>query len=129
MNRGGGAVGYAFDNSPSNVSPTVFETYTKEQRKHVQTVLRQIHQRIEEKFKDYRRAFRHFDVNFDGMLTFQEFIAGCEFSGIHLSIKDFKYVYDTIDYDGQGQVDFKKFCLLNTDKSKNIFSQIQEVNK
>lgn len=26
-------------------------------------------------------------------------------------------------------MDFKKFCLINTDKSKNIFTQIQEVNK
>ena len=82
--------GYGIEEPPANPPPTVFDSYSKEEKKHVQSLLRQIHTRIEEKFKDYRRAFRHFDVNFDGKLTFQEFIAGCEFSGIHMSIKDFK---------------------------------------
>lgn len=46
-----------------------------------------------------------------------------------MSIKDFKYVFHTLDYDGDGEVDFKKFCLINTDKNKNIFNQIQVANK
>ena len=41
----------------------------------------------------------------------------------------FKLIYNTIDYDKQGQIDFKKFCLLNTDKSQNVFKQIEEVKK
>lgn len=92
-------------------------------------MLRGIHSRIEEKFKDYRRAFRHFDINFDGGLSFQEFIAGCEFSGINLTIQDFRYVFDTIDYDHVGEIDFKKFCLMNIDKSGNVFDRIKEVRK
>ena len=32
----------------------------------IQQLLRQIHQRFEQKFKDYRIAFRNFDFNFDG---------------------------------------------------------------
>lgn len=92
-------------------------------------MLKGIHCRIEEKFRDYRRAFRHFDVNFDGSLSFQEFIAGCEFSGINLTIQDYKYVYETIDYDQAGEVDFKKFCLMNTDKAKNVFTRINEVHR
>lgn len=91
--------------------------------------MRHIHLRIEEKFRDYRKAFRSFDVNFDGVLTFQEFCEGCELSGINLPVSEFKLVYDTIDYDSQGQVDFKKFCLINTDKNKNVFTQIQEVSR
>ena len=33
---------------------------------------------------------------------------------------------DLIDYDNTKTVDFKKFCLINTDKSKDIFKQIEE---
>lgn len=36
----------------------------------LQQNLRMIHYRIEEKFKDYRQAYRNFDLNFDGSLSF-----------------------------------------------------------
>ena len=116
-----GTLGYGLESSRNTSPRTAIDLYTEEEKIHVQNVLSGIHQRIEEKFKDYRRAFRHFDINFDGSLSFQEFIAGCEFSGINLTIQDFKYVYDTIDYDQTGEVDFKKFCLMNVDKSKDVF--------
>ena len=37
--------------------------------------MRIIHMRFEEKFRDYRKAFRRFDVNFDGTVEFHEFAA------------------------------------------------------
>lgn len=91
--------------------------------------MKQIHIRIEEKWSDYRSAFRSIDQNFDGGLSFQEFVAGCEFSGIQLPIKDYRLVFDVLDYDKKGEVDFRKFCLINTDKSKTIFGQIDELNR
>lgn len=48
-------------------------------------------------------------------MSFPEFIAGCEQAGIKFSVHDFKYAYDAIDYDAAGEVNFQKFCLLNTD--------------
>ena len=30
--------------------------------------------RFEQKFKDYRKAFRQFDFNFDGEIEFNEFV-------------------------------------------------------
>ncbi|CDW82666.1 ef hand family protein [Stylonychia lemnae] len=41
-------------------------------------LLKYVHVRIEEKFKDFRHAFRSFDKNFDGGLNFKEFITGME---------------------------------------------------
>ena len=36
-------------------------------------------------------------------------------------------MYDTIDYDQTGEVDFKKFCLMNVDKGKDVFDRIKLV--
>ena len=39
-------------------------------------LMRFVHLRIEEKFKDFRHAFRSIDKNFDRQLTFKEFMSG-----------------------------------------------------
>ena len=46
-----------------------------------------------------------------------------------MPIKDYRLVFDVIDYDQEVEVNFLKFCLINTDKSKNIFGQIDEINR
>lgn len=81
-------------------------------------LLRYIHMKIEEKYKNYRMAFRKFDCNYDGSLSFPEFMTGLEVLGIRYSLKDFRKVYDFIDYNQENQIDFNKFCMMNTDKIK-----------
>jgi len=49
--------------------------------------------RIEEKFKDFRHAFRGFDRNYDGNLSFKEFMSGLENIGIRLSLEDFLKIF------------------------------------
>ena len=78
-----------------------------------------IHMRIEEKFKDFRKGFRSFDKNYDGNLNFKEFMQGLENIGIKLVYDDYKRVFSFVDFDGKGDIDFNKFCLLNTDKNSN----------
>ena len=87
---------------------------------HVQGLLRQIHLRFEQKFKDYRRAFRNFDINFDGHIEFEEFVQGLEFCGIAMPLEDYRQVYDLINYDNAEYINFQKFCLINMDKNNNI---------
>ena len=36
--------------------------------------------------------------------------------GIKLRLNDFKLVFDSLDYDQKGVVDFDKFCHLNIDR-------------
>lgn len=75
-----------------------------------------MHARIEEKFKDFRHAFRAFDKNFDGGLNFKEFITGMESIGVKLRLQDYRRIFDHVDYDAEGEIGFSKFCLLNMDR-------------
>jgi len=36
--------------------------------------------------------------------------------GIELSVVDFRLLFEQIDYNEEGSVDFFKFCLLDSDK-------------
>lgn len=65
-------------------------------------------------------AFRAFDKNFDGGLNFKEFITGMEDIGIKLKLSDLRLIFDTIDYNNEGEIGFSKFCLLNTDRKRDI---------
>lgn len=49
-------------------------------------MIRFIHMRLEEKFRDYRHAFRSFDTNYDGTLSFKEFMTGLENIGVRLDL-------------------------------------------
>ena len=82
----------------------------------LEKLLKIIHARIEEKFRDYRQAFRNIDKDFGGQLEFKEFITSFEEMGIRLKLADFKLIFDALDFDSRGHVDFTKFCFLNADR-------------
>lgn len=42
-------------------------------------------------------------------MTFEEM-------GIKLRLNDFKMLFDVLDYDNRGTIDFSKFCHLNADR-------------
>jgi len=78
---------------------------------------------------NYRHAFRCFDFNHDGDLEFQEFVQGLQFCGIDMSFSDYKLVYNTLNYDDTGIIDFQKFCLINIDKSNDVDRLIKMTKK
>lgn len=81
--------------------------------------------RFEQKFKDYRKAFRQFDVNFDGTVEFHEFVQGLELCGINMPYDDYRRVWELLNYDGQKAINFSTFCLINIDRSNNVKQMIQ----
>jgi len=82
----------------------------------LEKLLKIIHARIEEKYRDFRTAFRAIDKDFGGQLEFKEFMLTLEEMGIKLKLTDFKLIFDTLDFDGRGNIDFTKFCYLNADR-------------
>ena len=62
--------------------------------------------RFEQKFKDYRKAFRQFDLNFDGEIAFNEFVTGLESCGIAMPLEDYRTIYDFLNYDNAEFIDF-----------------------
>ena len=53
-------------------------------------------------------------------MDFKEFILGLEQIGIKLKLADYRLIFDAIDYDQKGEVNFTKFCLLNTDRKSDL---------
>jgi hypothetical protein len=105
------------DNFRSNMDTNKDLTVSQDR---VDKLFQYVHARIEEKFKDFRQAFRSFDKNFDGGLNFKEFITGMESIGVKLKLTDYKLIFDHVDYDGEGEIGFSKFCLLNTDRRQDL---------
>jgi len=76
------------------------------------------HAKILEKFKDFTSAFRRFDKNFDGSLNFREIKTSLDEIGMNLSLPDYRLLFEAIDYDEVGEIDFFKFTLLDYDKGQ-----------
>lgn len=86
----------------------------------IDKLLMYVHARVEEKFKDFRHAFRNFDKDFGGSIDFKEFIQGMESIGVKLRIDDYRLIFDAVDYNGEGEIDFTKFCYFNTDRKVDL---------
>ena len=46
-----------------------------------------------------------------------------------MSFSEYKLVYNTLNYDNSGHIDFQKFCLINIDKSNDVDRLIQMTKK
>ena len=105
--------GYLDEKKPEGMSEEEEAQFMNDR---LEKLLKIIHARIEEKFRDYRTAFRNIDKDFGGFLEFKEFITSFEEMGIRLKVADFKMIFDALDYDSRGVIDFNKFCFLNSDR-------------
>ena len=70
-----------------------------------------------EKFKGFRDCFRKMDKDFSGQLNFREFVQGMDEIGFSISLSDYRILFDQMDYDQSGEIDYFKFCLLDYDKA------------
>lgn len=82
----------------------------------VDLLLQHVNNRIFQKYKGFTEAFRRFDKNFDGSLNFREFVTGLVEMGVDLNLSDYRLIFDKIDYNEEEEIDYFKFCLLDTGK-------------
>ncbi len=108
-------------NNSDNVRRTFeYNDFNPQKFDRVDKLMKYIPARFEEKFKDFRMAFRHFDKNFDGGLNFKEVMIGLEDLGVRMRLGDFKLLFDFIDYDRSGEIDFSKFILMDVKNKKKL---------
>ena len=81
-----------FEHSPSAEMPQFMN-------ERLEKLMKIAHSRIEEKYRDFRQAFRAIDKDFGGHLEFKEFMMALEEIGIKLRLGDFKILFDALDYD------------------------------
>lgn len=55
-------------------------------------------------------------------------MTGLNEMGINLTLPDFRLIFEKIDYDNEGEVDYFKFCLLDYDKVE-LREKLQSANQ
>lgn len=65
----------------------------------IKPIFRLLHSKIEEHFKNYRNAFRKFDIDHDGKIDFGEFALGLDNIGISLNVSVVRAVFSQLDTD------------------------------
>lgn len=40
--------------------------------------------------------------------------------GVKLKLDDYRLVFESVDFDKEGEIDFTKFCFLNTDRKVDL---------
>ena len=65
-------------------------------------------------------AFKFFDVNSNGDISFNEFRLGCENLGIKFTKDELRRVYNYMDSKSNGWIDYKLFCNLCEEKRRGV---------
>lgn len=61
------------------------------------SLIKKIDKKILEKFKTSRQAFKFFDYDQNGVVTYGEFVKGIEGMGIHMFDNESKKLFDYLD--------------------------------
>ena len=76
--------------------------------------------RIQERFYTISPAFRFFDKNQDGQISFEEWVIALETLKVKLSSKDLNVVYKHLDEGMKGHLDYNDFCNLSDERRMKI---------
>lgn len=89
-------------------------------KKHLAKLMTLIAIKIEEKFQSLAKAFLSFDTDANQAIEYHEFTKGIEKLRIKLSKKDLDLVFEHMDNDSDGALNYKEFCGFSEEKRRNI---------
>lgn len=69
-----------------------------------------------ERFKTFSPAFRFFDTNGHGKVSFDQFVIALETLKVKLSSKDLSLTFRYLDADHKGYIDYNDFCNLSDER-------------
>ena len=87
---------------------------------HLRRSLEFIWIRIQERFKNFSPAFRFFDKNCEGKVTFDQFVVSLETLKVKFSSKDLLMVFKYLDKEQKGYIDYADFCNLSDERRLNL---------
>ena len=76
--------------------------------------------KIEEKFHNLNKAFLSFDLDGDQGIQRNEFHKGIENLRVKLPKGEIDRVFDHMDQDGDGKLNYLEFCGFSEEKRRNI---------
>ena len=88
--------------------------------------------RLTERFKTFSPAYRFFDTNFNNRVSLNEFIIGMENLKVKLSSRDQQMIFNYLDKDNKGYIDYNDFCGLceerryQNDPANEMLKEYQE---
>jgi|TARA_B110000285_G_scaffold227285_1_gene288371 Ca2+-binding EF-hand superfamily protein len=89
-------------------------------KKHLAKIMTLIAIKIEEKYQSLAKAFLSFDSDANQSIEYHEFTKGIEKLRIKLSKKDIDLVFEHMDSDCDGALNYKEFCGFSEEKRRNI---------
>ena len=87
---------------------------------HLRRTMEFIWIRIQERFKTFSPAFRFFDRSCVGKITLDQFVIALETLKVKLSSKDLSMVFNHLDQERKGFIDYSDFCNLSDERRMKI---------
>lgn len=79
-----------------------------------------VSEKLHERFKNLRSAFRFLDTNHSQSISLNEFAQAIDHLRLKLSFEDIVKLYRFIDKEGKGEIGYDEFTLLTEEKWRGI---------
>lgn len=87
-----------------------------------------VSEKLYERFKNLRSAFRYLDTNHSQSISLNEFSQAIDHLRLKISFEDVKNLYRFIDKEGKGEIGYDEFTLLTEEKWRGLdpFKSMQD---